>query len=238
MGENFVELAADGALAGRVSPALDVGGILKQREHAFFAVLGEGVEVEELVVGGRGIDFEVAGMNHHPERAMDSERDTIHQTVRHLDGMDGERAQFDSLIRAQFVEVGVIQQSVLVEFVFHIGERELRSPDGDFEFGKHPGQGADMVLVAVREDDAANALAIFEQVRDVGHDDVDTQEFGFGEHEPGVDDDDVISPAEGHAVHTELAKAAERNDLQFSSGHAVRRMLARAGGEYRVPGCE
>ena len=33
--ENFVELAADGALAGRVAFALDVGGILKQREHAF-----------------------------------------------------------------------------------------------------------------------------------------------------------------------------------------------------------
>ena len=34
VGEDFVELAADGALAGRVSLALDVGGILKQGQHA------------------------------------------------------------------------------------------------------------------------------------------------------------------------------------------------------------
>ena len=34
VGEDFVKLAADGALAGRVSLALDVGGILKQRQHA------------------------------------------------------------------------------------------------------------------------------------------------------------------------------------------------------------
>ena len=45
--KDLVELAADGPLAGRVSMALYVGRILQQREHAFFAVLGEGVQIEE-----------------------------------------------------------------------------------------------------------------------------------------------------------------------------------------------
>ena len=82
MGENFVELAADGALAGRVSLALDVGGILKEREDAFFAVFGEGVQIEKLVVGGSGIDFEIAGVNDYAERRVDGERDAIDQAVR------------------------------------------------------------------------------------------------------------------------------------------------------------
>ncbi len=43
--------------------------------------------------------------------------------------------------------------------------------------------------------------------------------FGFGEHQAGVDDDDVIAPAHGHAVHSELAQAAERYNVQFSSWH-------------------
>ena len=91
MGENFVELAPDGALAGRVSLALDVGGILKQGEHALFAVLGEGVQIEKPVIGGRGIDFEIARMDHDPQRCMNRERNAIDQTVRDLNRMDGKR---------------------------------------------------------------------------------------------------------------------------------------------------
>ena len=67
MGEDFVELAADGAFAGGVSLALDVGGVLKEREDAFLAVFGKGVEIEEFVVRGRGVDLEVPGVNDYAE---------------------------------------------------------------------------------------------------------------------------------------------------------------------------
>ena len=36
-----------------------------------------------------------------------------------------------------------------------------------------------------------------------------------------VDDDDIVTPTHGHAVHSELAQAAEGYDVQFSSWHAV-----------------
>src|SRR5581483_633895 len=64
--EHLVELPPHRALAGRVAPALHVRGILKQRQHSFFAVLGKRVQVKQLVVRGRGIDLEVAGVNNHP----------------------------------------------------------------------------------------------------------------------------------------------------------------------------
>ena len=57
------------------------------------------------------------------------------------------------------------------------------------------------------------------EIADVGDDDVDAEELFFGEHQAGVDDDDVIVPTEGHAVHAELAQAAERNDMEFSGRH-------------------
>ena len=108
---------------------------------------------------------------------------------------------------------------MLVEFVFDVGQRELGAPDGHVEFGENPGQRADVVFVAVGEDDSANALAVFDEIGNVGDDDVDAQQFGFGEHQAGVDDDDVVAPAHGHAVHAELAQAAQRHDMQFSSWH-------------------
>src|SRR5215472_16046568 len=138
-----------------------------------------------------------------------------------LNRMDRECAKLDPLIGAHLAQVG------LVELVFDVSQGELCAIDRDVEFGENPGQRADMVFVAVCEDDAAHALAVFDEVGNVRNDDVDAEKFGLGEHEAGVDDDDVVTPAEGHAVHSELAKAAERNDVKLSSWHGgVKRMLA------------
>ena len=78
-----------------------------------------------------------------------------------------------------------------------------------------------MVFVAVGENDALHLLAVFGQVGNIGDDNIDAQQFGFRKHQAGVDDDDVVTPAHGHAVHPELAEAAEGYDVQFSSWHAV-----------------
>ena len=72
-----------------------------------------------------------------------------------------------------------------------------------------------MVLVAMGEDDGADMLPILSEVSDVGYDDVHAQELRFGEHQAGVDDDDVVFPSQGEAVHAEFAQAAERDDFQL-----------------------
>ena len=105
---------------------------------------------------------------------------------------------------------------MLVEFVFNIRERKLRSPDRNVQLRKHPRQGADVVFVAMREHDCAHAMPIFGEIGNIGYDDIDAQQFGFGEHHAGVHDDHVIAPAHGHAVHSELAEAAERHQMEFS----------------------
>ena len=68
-----------------------------------------------------------------------------------------------------------------------------------------------MVFVAVRQDNSPDLRAVFGEVADVGDNDVDAEQLFFGKHQAGVDDDNVILPAEGHAVHAELTKAPEGN---------------------------
>ncbi len=99
-----------------------------------------------------------------PERRVDRERDAIDQTVRHPDRMDRECAELEALVGAHLTQVGIVEQSVFVELVFDIGERELSAPDGNVEFGENPGQRADVVLVTVREDDPAHTLAVFDKI--------------------------------------------------------------------------
>ena len=99
-------------------------------------------------------------------------------------------------------------RGVFFELAVDVGEGELGAVDGDVELGENPGQAADVVFVAMGEDDGADVLLVFDEVGDVGDDDVDAEEFGLGEHEAGIDDDDVVFVAEGEAVHTELAESA------------------------------
>ena len=72
---------------------------------------------------------------------------------------------------------------------------------------------ADVILVAVGQNQAADVFAILLEIGEIGRDDIDAQQLGVGEHHPGVENDDVVAVADGHAVHPELAQAAERDDL-------------------------
>src|SRR5438045_4636115 len=94
------------------------------------------------------------------------------------------------------------------ELIFDVGERELGTVDRNIDFGQNPRQATDMVLVTVGEDDGANLIAILHQVADVRNHNVHAQQFGLGEHQSGINDKNVVTPANCHAVHTELAQSA------------------------------
>ncbi len=97
---------------------------------------------------------------------------------------------------------------MLFELAFDVGERELGGVDRHLQFTQNPWQATDMILVAVGQDDGADMLAVFDQVGDIGDDNIHPQQFGLGKHETGIDDDDVVCPAKRQAVHTEFAQTA------------------------------
>src|SRR5690349_7270556 len=165
-------------------------------------------------------------MNDDPERRVNGQGDAIHQAVRYLDGIDGERADLEAFAGLDLVEHGIIEQRVLFQLALDVGERELGTVHRNIELGEQPGQPSDVVFMAVGKDNGAHAFTIFEQVAEVGDDDVDAQQLGFGEHQARVDDDDVVTPANGHTVHSEFAESAERYDLKFSGWHVQSSMLA------------
>ena len=76
-----------------------------------------------------------------------------------------------------------------------------------------------MVFVPVREQQRAHMLPVFLEEGQIGRDDIDAQQFGFGKHHSGIDHDDVVAVADGHHVHPELAESAERDDLQLFIWH-------------------
>ncbi len=211
--EDVVEAWNDGLFAGGEAGAVDIGGVLEEEEDALLAEVGEGLEIEGVAVGGGEIDFEVAGVEDDADGGVDGERDAVDEGVRDADGHDGECAEGEAVAGEDFDEFGVVEEAMLFELAFDVGEGELGTVDGDVEVRQDPRKAADVILVSVGEDDAADFAAVLDEVGDVGNDDVDAEELFFGEHEAGVDDEDVVAVVEGEAVHAELAESTKRNYL-------------------------
>src|SRR6478672_11523604 len=79
-----------------------------------------------------------------------------------------------------------------------------------------------MILMPVREYQSAHMTSVLFEVRKIGSDNVNTQQLGIGEHHAGVDNDNVVTVAQRHGVHAELAKAAQRNDPKLPISHKKR----------------
>ena len=123
--EDLIEARLHGPLAGCVTGALDVGRILQQGEHAALAVLGEGMQVKGLAVGGRKIDFEVAGMDDDADRRFNGEGHAIDQRMGNSDRLDCERTDGELDLGLDLDQLDQIGELVLFELAIDIGQGEL-----------------------------------------------------------------------------------------------------------------
>ena len=123
-----------------------------------------------------------------------------------------------------FNELGVFD-AMLGELSLDEAECELGRIDGNLaiEILQKVRDRARMVLVAVRDDDAAQLVGMLEHIGVVRQDKVDAGMIVVGEHKARIVDDHVVSAFEHGHVLADSVKTAERDDLQLGLG-----VLARA----------
>ncbi len=186
------------------------------------------MQIESLVVEGRKIDLEVAGMNNDAYRRLDGQRHAIDKRVRHANGLDGERPDGELDLGLDFDQFDLIRKLVLFQLVVNVGQRELGAVYGNLQLVEDPWQAANMVFVAVREHNAADVLLVLDQVGDVGNNNVNAQQLRLREHQAAVNDNNVVFPTHCQAVHSELAKTTQGDNLQFFCLHRSISMLSPA----------
>ena len=205
---------ADGALRGRVAGILGPRRIRHQAEHTLLAEAGQVVEVGELAVDRGVIELEVAGVDDISEGRPDAQAHGIGDGVTDAEGPDVEVPQLDGVPRLQRQE-RVVAELVLLELVAQQSACQRGGVDRHArELGQDVGQSADVVLVGMGDDEGLDALTLVTQVGDVGHDQVDAVHLLLGEHQPAVDDDDLVGELEHGHVLADLADAAEGDDPQ------------------------
>ncbi len=166
------------------------------------------------------IDLEVAGVDDGAEGRVDDEADRVRDGVRDGERLDGEGARLDLLAGLDDLDMRLVEQPMLAQLDLDEAAREPGAEHGGQRLavvaqGAHQeGQRADVVLVAVGEEDGAQAIGIAQHVAEVRDHEVDPGHLLLGEHQPDVDGDHVVALLVEHHVAADLAESAEGDDPQ------------------------
>ena len=213
---DLAERLADRPLGRRVARVLGAGRVGQEADHALLAEPGEDREVGQLAVDRRVVELEVAGVDDRADRRPQGDAHRVGDRVADPERDDRERADHDLVARLEG-QHRVVVELVLLDLVAEQAAGQGAGVDRHArELGQHVRQAADVVLVGVGDEERADLLAVLLEIRDVGDDEVDAEHLLVGEHEPAVDDDDVVAVLEEVHVLADLAHPAERDDAERS----------------------
>ena len=213
--DELLERLADDLLARGVARALDVGRVAHQREQTLLAQLADAHEVDHLAGDRRQVDLEVARVQDGAERRGDGERYRIRDRMVGVDELDLEAAEPDRVTGADMVELDLLGHPVLGELGLDDAAGQTGRIDRRVAFAQNIRDSADVVLMAVRDDVAAQLVDVALEVGRIRDDEVYAEHVVVRERDAAVDDDDIPAVlVDGHVL-ADLVETAERYDLQF-----------------------
>ena len=159
--EQLLKALAHLALAHGIAGALCICGIGKQCQNAFFAILGEASQIDHISVYRGGVNLEVAGLDNHACRAADGKTYCVRNGVVHMDKFNIKGTQSDVVPGANFHQLGLVQQTVLLELALDQADGQLSGIDGHIDPLEQECQAADMVLVAVGHQYTLDFVSVF-----------------------------------------------------------------------------
>ena len=137
-----------------------VGRIAHQGEHALVADPRQHLGARRLAKHRRVVDLPVAGVEHAAERSFDEQPVALGNRVRKRDEADLERPQLDGAAAFDDVELDQAGQPFLLELSGDQPGGEGRRVERRLQLLREIGQGADMVLVAVGQDDPGEPVLL------------------------------------------------------------------------------
>ena len=150
-------------------------------------------------------------MHHQADRRGDAKTDAIGDAVGDVERLDLERADLEHLTGAERDQLDVVQAAGLAQLGLDQAQRQRRGVDRCADVLDHVRQRADVVFVAVSDEDGTDfgEAILFHQVVVIGNDEIDAEHVIFGEHDAGIDDEDVVLILEGGHVFADLTQPTQ-----------------------------
>ena len=213
--EQGVEGGAHAALAAGKAGALHVGGVGQQGQHPLLAQLAQAGQVHHPPLDGGGVDLEGAGVDTGAHGALDGKGHCVGDGVVHMDELHAELARLHHVPGLAGDELGLGQQAVLLQLQADQAHAHAGGIDGGVDGAQHIGQGPDVVLVSVGDEDAPDLALVLDEIAHVGNDHVDAVHIVIREAHAAVHHDDVAAVLIDGQVLPDLVQSAQGNNFQF-----------------------
>ena len=145
----------------------------------------------------------------------------------HLEELYPEGAQLKLRPRGDLLQRAPALQPVFAELAVHQTQGQPAPEDRDVQLAQQVRQGAHVVLVTVREQDAQHLLSVLHDVGEIREHQVDAQHLLVREHQPGVDDDERVTVFDDRHVLADGPQATKGDDSQCGGCHVRLPILCR-----------
>ncbi len=176
-------------------------------------------------------------MDHQPHGRVDRQSHAIRNTVGDVKELDLERPDREPISAAHRVKGHSIEQVMPLQLDLGHAARQLRRIDRCVDLGHEVAQGADVILVPVCQEDGPDLILLVQQVSEIGDHQVDAQHVALWEHQPAVDDDDLLVVFQDHHILAHLAEPAEGEDAQSLVGQCPSTPLHPSGSPSEASSC-
>ncbi len=148
-------------------------------------------------------------------RRVDHHRAHFENRVRERDEADAERANPEIVVDIDHLDLDFIFQPLFGELVRDQPRGEAVRIERHTELGGEIGDGADMILMPVRQYDAEQVLLPVLDEFEVGHNDVDARIIVAAKGHAQIGHDPFAVAAIEIGVHADLARSAQREKKQL-----------------------
>ena len=212
-GKEIADAGGHLLLGGGKAGLLGVGRVAQQGQNALLAVIGQGGKVGGAA-GQRGIiDLEVAGLDDGARRAVDGEGHGVRDGVVHMDRLHRKAAQLDLLSGGDLHELGLARKAEFLQLVADEAAGQAGAVDGQVELLQQVGDAADVILVAVGDEQTLDLILVLHHEGHVGDDHIDAEHIVIREDEAAVHDDHITAALIDRHVLAHFAEAAQRIDM-------------------------
>ena len=204
---------AHGPLAHGVARALHISGVRQQGQNSLVTQGAEAGQVDDLPIDGGGVDLKVAGVDNGAHAGVDGEGHGVGYGMVHMDELHLELARPDGAARLHSDDLGGVQQAMLLKLQLDEPGGKAGAVDRHIHLLENIGNGPDVVLMAVGDEQAPEAVVILDQVADIGNDAIDAVHIVAGEGHAAVHYDDLAAVFVGGHVFADLIETAQGDDF-------------------------
>lgn len=160
-------------------------------QNAVLAVFGNGDKIRRAAGNRRVVDFKIARLDDGSRRACDGQGHRVGDGVVHVDGLHGETAQLELLVRSDLHHFRAAHQPVFFQLVGDEPDGKARGINGQIDLFEQVGQAADVVFMAVRDNNALDAVLILDNIGEIRNDKVHPEHVAVREHDAAVHEDHI-----------------------------------------------